>query len=63
MLKTHAGKNISKQVSECEEHWDMCNVIYTRLKERFTVSESERRYIRQEGASPNPPAILYLTIP
>ena len=42
-------------ISECEEHCDMCNVIYTRRKERFKVNESERRYIRQERASPNPP--------
>ena len=51
------------QVSECEGHCDMFNVIYKHQKERFSVSESKRRYIRQDGESPNPPTILYLTIP
>ena len=51
------------QVSECEGHCYMFNVIYNYQKERFSVSESKRRYIRQDGESPNPPTILYLTIP
>ena len=51
------------QVSECEGHCYMFNVIYKHQKERFSVSESKRRYIRQDGESPNPPTILYLTIP